>query len=346
MFAHLRATLWLLVLTLLVCCVLYPLALWAVGQGLFSGKADGSLITDEQGQVCGSDLIAQPFSDAKYFQPRPSAVSFNAAASGGSNLAASNPKLRGQVAQRLGTIARYKKDGPRKGAAVGLDVEKWFITQVKEKKRNPTEEWANANPSLVSDWAGSSDLVKEYVLAWAKKHPEILSDWKKANPDKKEPEASDVGDLAKDFFASYSKVHPGTFPGVKEEGDKGNTKKVIGPVTEGDEIKHIFFDTWLTENPEKIDPLVDLEQVPADLVTTSGSGLDPHISLRGARYQLDGVVEARAKESGKSADEVRKVIERLLEKHSSRPLGGLVGEPLVNVLELNRALDAELKPAS
>jgi K+-transporting ATPase ATPase C chain len=331
-------------LTLLVCCVLYPLALWAVGKGLFSAQADGSLVVDEQGQVRGSHLLAQPFSDAKYFQPRPSAANFNAAASGGSNLAASNPKLRGQVAQRIGTIARYKKDGPRKGAAAGPDVEKWFITQVKERKRNPTAEWAQANPSLVIDWAGSSDLMKEYILAWAKKHPDVAAEWKKANPDKKEPEASDVGDLARDFFASYTKVHPGTFPGVKEEGDRGNTKKVIRPMTEGDEIRAVFFDMWLTENPEKIDPLVDLEQVPADLVTTSGSGLDPHISMRGARYQLDGVVEARAKETGKSADEVKKVIERLLAKHSFRPLGGLLGEPLVNVLELNQALDAELKP--
>jgi K+-transporting ATPase ATPase C chain len=354
MLAHLRAALWLLVLTLLVCCVLYPLALWAVGKGLFSAQADGSLIAGEQGQVRGSRLLAQPFSDAKYFQPRPSAVNYNGAGSGASNLAASNPKLRGQVAQRVGLIARYKKDGPRKGAPVGPDVEKWFNTQVKEKKRNPTAEWASANPALASDWAGSSDLIKEYILNWAKKRPDILAEWKKANLDKKDPEASDAGDLASAFFASYTKIHPGTFPGVKEENENGRPKKVIRPVTEGDEIRSIFFDTWLTEksiaepvdSPERIDPLVDLEQVPADLVMTSGSGLDPHITQRGARYQLDAVVEARAKETSKPAGEVRKTIERLLEKHSYRPLSGLVGEPLVNVLEVNRAMDAELKPAS
>jgi K+-transporting ATPase ATPase C chain len=201
MFAQLRAILWLMALTLLICCVLYPLALWAVGKGVFSAQADGSLVVDDQGQVRGSRLLAQPFSDPKYFQPRPSSVGHNAAASGGSNLAASNPKLRGRVAQQLGVIARYKKDGSRKGTAVGPDVEKWFITQVKEKNRNPTVEWAKANPSLASDWAGSSDLVKEYVLSWAKKHPEILESWKKANPDKSEPQPSDVGDLAGDFPA-------------------------------------------------------------------------------------------------------------------------------------------------
>src|SRR5262249_49000643 len=107
MSAHVRANLWLLLLTLAVCCVLYPLALWAVGQGVFPDRASGSLVTGADGKVVGSRLIAQPFSDAKYFQPRPSAVSYNAAASGGSNLAASNPKLRGRVAQALGLIARY-----------------------------------------------------------------------------------------------------------------------------------------------------------------------------------------------------------------------------------------------
>jgi K+-transporting ATPase ATPase C chain len=342
--AHLRALAILTGLTVGLCCFVYPLILWGVGR-LFPHQASGSLIEDEKG-VHGSRLLAQPFSEPRYFQPRPSAVGYNAAASGASNLAVSNPKLRGQVAQRLGLIARYKT-GPRKGDPVGPDVEKWFLTQVKEKNRNPTEEWAKANPSLASDWAGSSDLVKAYVLTWAKQHPDALAAWKKANPDKTEPTKSDVGDLAGDFFTSYSKVHPGTFPGETEEkGEKGEPTKVIRPVTEGDEIRSYFFDMWLTENPEKIDPLVDLEQVPADLVTTSGSGLDPHITLRGARYQLDRVVEARAKDTGRSPEEVKKTIERVLEKQSFRPLGGLAGESLVNVLEVNRELDAELKPIS
>src|SRR5262245_51342367 len=135
--AHLRACLLLLALTLAICCVLYPLALWAVGQAAFPDAASGSLVRDDDGTVRGSRLIAQPFSDAKYFWPRPSAVGYNASASGGSNLAASNPKLRGRVAQALGLVARYRDDGPRKGAPVGPDVEKWFLAQVKNG-RNPT----------------------------------------------------------------------------------------------------------------------------------------------------------------------------------------------------------------
>src|SRR4051812_45101718 len=127
MTAHLRANVLLVVLTLALCCVLYPLVLWGIGQTVFPSAASGSLVTDSAGKVRGSRLIAQPFNDAKYFQPRPSATTpdYNASASGGSNLAANNPKLRGRVAQALGLIARYRKDGPRKGAAVGPDVEKW-----------------------------------------------------------------------------------------------------------------------------------------------------------------------------------------------------------------------------
>jgi K+-transporting ATPase ATPase C chain len=101
---HVRANLWLLGLTLLVCCVLYPLVVWAVGQAAFRSQAEGSLIYGADGKtVIGSRLIGQPFTSKGYFQPRPSATSpaYNAAASGASNYGASNPKLRARVAEQL-----------------------------------------------------------------------------------------------------------------------------------------------------------------------------------------------------------------------------------------------------
>jgi K+-transporting ATPase ATPase C chain len=184
--SHLRANLWLLGLTVLSCCVLYPLLVWGIGQGAFPAQAEGSLVYDKDGKPVGSRLITQPFKGKRYFHPRPSAVDYNAAASGGSNLAASNPALHKRVSE---------------------DIDK-----------------------MSSDWPA------------------------------------------------------------------------------------------------------DKRKIPADLVMTSGSGLDPHITLSGARFQLPRVAKAR----GKSLEQIDALIVRLAE----RPLGGLAGdEPLVNVLELNRELD-------
>ena len=240
--AHLRANLWLLGLTVLLCCVLYPLTLWAVGRVVFPDKSAGSLIdkdglsTVDDGKAVGSRLIGQSFNGPEFFQPRPSSPSYDASASGGSNLSANNPKLRARVAQTLGPIVKYRS-GPKKDQLVGPDIELWVA-------QHRTE----------------------------------------------------------------------------EAGNRSN-------------IPANFFDVWLQAHPD-----VELVEVPADMVMSSASGLDPHITLKNARYQLDRVADAWTKKTRAAPVRVREAIEYILNRNVEKPFGGLAGVELINVLDVNRAL--------
>lgn len=82
----------------------YHVAVWALGRIAFRSQADGSLVWSEDGTVIGSRLIAQAFTGAEYFHPRPSAVDYNAAATGGSNSGPSNPDYLALVQKRLAAI--------------------------------------------------------------------------------------------------------------------------------------------------------------------------------------------------------------------------------------------------
>src|SRR5437773_7310517 len=125
MMQHIRANLWLLMLSVLIGSVLYPAALLGIGQALFPEKANGSLLFDKDGNLIGSRLIAQPFTADEYFQPRPSAASYNGAASAASNWGANNYLLRERVARQLGPLVKYRS-GPKKDQLVAPDIESWF----------------------------------------------------------------------------------------------------------------------------------------------------------------------------------------------------------------------------
>lgn len=80
-------------LSVLLCGLAYPALGTALGGVLFPEQARGSLI-EREGVVVGSRLVAQPFADARYLMPRPSAAGYNPMGAAGSNLAVSNPALR------------------------------------------------------------------------------------------------------------------------------------------------------------------------------------------------------------------------------------------------------------
>ena len=126
----LRPAILLFILLSLITGGLYPLVTTALGQWWFKDQANGSLIF-QSGENRGSRLIGQNFTDARYFQGRPSATAespYNPMASGGSNLAGSNPELDKAVAERVATLRAANPQASREvpvelvtASASGLD---------------------------------------------------------------------------------------------------------------------------------------------------------------------------------------------------------------------------------
>ena len=128
---------------------------------------------------------------------------------------------------------------------------------------------------------------------------------------------------------------PGIFPpaplGCRDKGYDGLASggSNLGPTSQKlvDRVKASVAD-FRKQNPDYHGA------IPADIVTTSGSGLDPHISVAAAEAQADRVAHAR----GVPPDRIRTLIAALTEG----PDLGLLGEPRVNVLRLNLALDGQV----
>lgn len=113
----------------IICGGIYPVIVTGIAQAIFPHQANASLIADKNGQVIGSALIGQPFSDPKYFWPRPSAsgeFGYNPLASGGSNAGPTNPDYLKVVAERVKMLRAGGVIGPIpadlvQASASGLD---------------------------------------------------------------------------------------------------------------------------------------------------------------------------------------------------------------------------------
>jgi K+-transporting ATPase ATPase C chain len=306
MLSHLRGLAVLTGLTLLLCSVLYPLALLGVARVL-PGPAAGSLLAHPDGgdKPVGSRLIAQPFDGDEYFHPRPSAAGYDATASSASNLGPSNYQLRERVAQDLGPIARYGPKSSKKGQPVGPDVESWLLD----------------NPEVIDQWGKDHTDSPERWLKASKTNADLVGKWKKDAGKDAEPAPEDVLPFLKAEAAKAAAAKPREWSAELHE-----------------PVQRLFFESWRAAHDKE-----DLEEVPADMLTTSGSGLDPHITLANANYQLDGVVAAWVKKTGAKKEDLQKELEGVLHEQASAPLGGLFGVPLVNVLEVNLAVRERMK---
>jgi K+-transporting ATPase ATPase C chain len=106
------------IVTLVLTGLVYPFLITGLAQVLFPWRANGSLVTDEKGQVVGSELIGQGFANPAYFQARPSAAGekgYDATSSSGSNLGPTSKKLQDRINEDL---KRLKEENPQAAGPV------------------------------------------------------------------------------------------------------------------------------------------------------------------------------------------------------------------------------------
>src|SRR5260370_11840852 len=227
---HVTKSLWLLGSTVVICCLVYPLVVWAIGQTFFPFTANGSMVTGPNGKMVGSLQIAQPFTKDEYFWPRPSAASYDGSASASSTLAASNYLLRDRVARMLGPIVKYAS-GEKKGQLAAPDVETWFQQDRFQGNPHIVAQWADNHNELAQSWVSADPSHASYITDWAKAHKAEVADWIKQNRATRQRQPSD---LAVWCVETVSKQYPCKFPstGTKPLA-QGKKQTRVEPLTDG-----------------------------------------------------------------------------------------------------------------
>ena len=378
-----------------VCCGLYPLAVWAIGQTVFPIQANGSLVTKEgkfttdDKQAVGSSLIGQNFSAAGYFHPRPSAAGngYDGSSSGGSNLGPLSAKLiHGTTKDFAFTIFAADKTHtavvPVTGRVQGTVVEVTKSTisltaQGTTAKTTYTLDPAVAEPNTAVNYHGRTihattiPVGSIVELTLNDKTPPLATAINVADQE------IDAGISARDTVnnkitlddsgSTVINVDPKSTafivngkPGTFADLASGMTVHVIASLQMdfdgiADRVIHYCRDnsiSYTSSIPDSAftdgDGLDDVKLVtafnaadtptvnpgtpiPADAVTASASGLDPHISPENAVLQAQRVADARKIPKEK--------VLKLIRQYTDRPDLGFLGDAGVNVLMLNIALD-------
>ncbi|WP_018350369.1 potassium-transporting ATPase subunit C [Longispora albida] len=290
---HLAAARALLVFTVLL-GIAYPLVVAGVGQAAFYTQANGSII-ERDGQKVGSSLLGQSFEDRpEYFQSRPSAagVGYDPTSTSASNLGPES------VVDTLGDPAIDPESGEGNGSKQSL------LTQVcaRSKAVGEREGVDGSRPFCTPGGVGAVlGLFREGGLTG--RITKVVSLNEPASSYDRATKAAKKNDSA--FVASYEGV-----PVELAVFGEDYSKAIVTPIRGNAPAK---------------------PAVPGDAVTSSGSGLDPHISPAYAQLQLARVARARGVEGAR--------LRKLVDEHTTGRALGFMGEPAVNVLELNLVLD-------
>ena len=285
LFTHIRVSIIATIVLGIIVSGIYPVIVWGLSQALFHHKANGSLITkdgsptDDDSQAVGSALLGQPFSDAKYFQPRSSAAGngYDPTASGGTNLGPLSAKLLNGTT-KPSTPTTAPADTAAAATTAPTTAPAAVATAVPVTQPSTTQP---AQPAVVVDFDG---IKLRAILYCQANNIDVV----------------DASQPLKNFMD-----------------DKGNYDQVKLIMAFNDSDHPLTFRT--------------AKPIPADAVTGSASGLDPHISVENADIQAQRVADARKI----SVDKVK----ALIPQYTEGPDLGILGDPGVNVLKLNIALD-------
>jgi len=326
-----------------ICCGLYPLAVWGIGQTFFPHQANGSLVkkdgtpTTDDTQAVGSALIGQSFTAPVYFHPRPSAANnspgtpsspssytpgggYDATSSGGTNFGPLNDALlNGAVVttqpatQPAAATATATAPGTTSVASTGA-AETTVASPAAATAASTTTATVSA-PSTQPLESLGYDGIRLRVIHYA---------W-------------DNHIAFKLYHVKFDK-DGALIPSSKTELPPAEKLKFIddqGKINDVPLVDAFPHMDMSGKDAVIADDFATL--IPADAVTASGSGLDPHISPENAALQVQRVVDERNKLS--SVKLTKEQVLELIRQNTDGPSLGILGDAGVNVLLLNIALD-------